>query len=491
MANDAQPDRAGNGQRRWIPALIGERYRVERELGSGAAAVTVLAIDQTLGRRVAVKLLKPESDPDQEFPRRFSREARAAASVNHQNVVSVYDVGQDGDLLYLVMQFVDGTDLKRVIDRDGALPWRRAVEIARDVLSGLGAIHATGIVHRDIKPQNVLIGDDGSVKVTDFGVAHAELDSGLTAAGMTVGTAAYMAPEQGQGKPVTPSADVYAVGVMLYEMVSGRVPFTAPTSVGVMLAHIQQQAPPPRAPSGIERLPEGLVAAIRQAMSKEPDSRFRGAAAMRSALERPESWREPGSVTDSSDQTGRTQIVPSMQRPQRPVRSGSRQSSQPSTAAPPSQRTATPAQSGGGFGTFIVAMLIVLALGLVATAGALWYLEQQEEDNDSSQVFPAEVIEQVIDTPTSTTAATQPATDIPTPDDGDEPAFIEPFDTAVPLPTDPPVATETVIAPPTEAATAPPTLAPAPTSTPIAPSTEPIEGGIIVPIESPTAPSDG
>src|SRR5690606_8912914 len=165
-----------------------------------------------------------------------------------------------------------------------------------------------GIVHRDIKPQNVLIGRDGEVKVTDFGVAHVELDAALTTAGTTVGTASYMAPEQAQGRTPTPAADVYAVGVMLYEMVSGRLPFSEPTSIATMLAHIQQDASPPVAPSGMEPIPAGVLEVIRQAMAKDPASRFQSATAMRRALEHP----TEGTGWSGAGTAGRTEVVPTL-----------------------------------------------------------------------------------------------------------------------------------------------------------------------------------
>lgn len=493
MTSDTRSGDNGGALRSWIPDIVGGRYRVERELGSGAAAVTVLATDQTLERRVAVKLLKPESDLDPEFSRRFSREARAAASVSHQHVVNVYDVGQDGDLLYLVMQFVEGTDLKRVIDREGALPWARAVKIARDVLSGLTAIHATGIVHRDIKPQNVLIGSDGSVKVTDFGVAHVDLDSGLTTAGMTVGTATYMAPEQAQGNPVTPAADVYAVGVMLYEMVSGGVPFAAPTSMAVMLAHIQEQAKAPEAPARMERVPDGLLAVIRQAMSKDPLARFKSADAMRSALASPEAWQNSGFTVGSPQRTGQTQVVPS--RPPAGAAAPSR-ARRPSYATPATRRVDTASGAGRGFGAFLLVMLLVLALGLVATAGTLWYLEQQDNGGPSSR-SGSNAPQENPESPGLPRIEDDPTQEV---DDIDEaPGIIGPIATEA-LPAEAPAPTDEVIAPPTLApsSTSPPiepmvspTSASSPLATIIEPSTEQDGGDIIERIEDPTVPSDG
>jgi serine/threonine-protein kinase len=471
--------RSRRERRSWIPAVLADRYETERELGAGAAAVTVAAHDRRLDRRVAIKILKPESERDAEFSRRFTREARAAAAINHPNVVSVYDVGQEGDLLYHVMHYVDGTDLKRLIERNGALPWRRAVEIARDVLAGLAPIHDAGIVHRDIKPQNVLIASDGSVKVTDFGVAHMELDAALTTAGTTVGTASYMAPEQAQGQSPTPAADVYAVGVMLYEMVTGRLPFNEATSVATMLAHIQQDAAPPVAPRGMEAIPEGLELVIRQAMAKRPDARFRTATAMRRALEDPDTFADdPGSSV-----AGPTEVVPSMRRPAPRPRA---QASSPPRAAASPYVPARDERRGGGFGMAFVMILLMLALVLVAVAGTLWFMEDRPDllagggsDDPTATVS--------VPTPTPAEATEAPAVIEPVDDDEDvaptptstptpEP---EPTEAPTPTPTpspEPPTPTEQVIVPVD------------PTDTPaVDQSTDGQEPQIIEPIQ-PTAP---
>lgn len=469
--------RARAGKRRpWIPEMLADRYEVEHELGAGAAAVTVAAQDQRLGRRVAVKILKPEEDRDQEFSRRFTREARAAAAISHPNVVSIFDVGQEGELLYLVMQYVDGTDLKALIERQGALPWARAVAIARDVLAGLVPIHEAGIVHRDIKPQNVLIGRDGEVKVTDFGVAHVELDAALTTAGTTVGTASYMAPEQAQGRTPSPAADVYAVGVMLYEMVTGRLPFNEPTSVAVMLAHIQQDAPPPVAPSGMEPIPEGVLDVIRQAMAKDPNSRFRSATAMRKALERP---RSMGEATATA---GRTEVVPAVQR-NRQATSSRSVAGLPSRSAP---RSRVEPVERRGFGARFAAVLVVLALALAVTAGALWVIE--ERPNLFAGTGGSD------EDPTATLAAPTVA---PTPT-SEGPAVIEPIGgddpTPTPTPMSEPSPTPTTEPPPTPTPTAEPS--PTPTvpvivpveETPPVPSPEVEDSQIIEPIEQGTIP---
>ncbi len=439
--------RSRRGRRAWIPSVIADRYETERELGAGAAAVTVAAHDRRLDRRVAIKILKPESERDPEFSRRFTREARAAAAINHPNVVSVYDVGQEGDLLYLVMQYVDGTDLKRLIERNGALPWRRAVEIARDVLAGLAPIHDAGIVHRDIKPQNVLIAGDGSVKVTDFGVAHMELDAALTTAGTTVGTASYMAPEQAQGQSPTPAADVYAVGVMLYEMVSGGLPFNEPTSIATMLAHIQQEAEPPVAPRGMEAIPEGLELVIRQAMAKRPDTRFRTATAMRRALEDPDTFADD----TGSAAMGPTEVVPAVRR------SAARPRAQASSPARPAPSYAPVGEEkrGGGFGATFVVILLVLALALVAVAGTLWVMEDRpdllagggSDDPTATVSVPTPTPVEATEAPAVIEPVDQETEPAPTPTPTTAP---EPTDAPTPTPTpspEPPTPTEQVIVP--------------------------------------------
>lgn len=458
-------------RRPWIPEVLADRYEIERELGAGAAAVTVAAHDRRLGRRVAIKILKPESDVDQEFSRRFTREARAAAAINHPNVVSVFDVGQEGELLYLVMQFVDGTDLKRLIERHGALPWRRAVAIARDVLAGLAPIHASGIVHRDIKPQNVLIGRDGEVKVTDFGVAHIERDAALTTAGTTVGTASYMAPEQAQGRTPTPAADVYAVGVMLYEMVTGKLPFNEATSIATMLAHIQQEAPAPVAPSGMEPIPDGVIDVIRQAMAKEAASRFRSAQAMRTALERHDSGATMNATTQAT--AGRTEVVPSIQQPREPAR-------RPPIPATPARTQPAPryeqdGQRTRGFGATFAGILVVLALALAVTAGALWVMEERPNLLDG--------IVGGTDDPTATAAAPTVAP-TPTPDT-EQPGIIEPVDddpTPTPTPTVEPSPTPEPT-PTTEPTPTPTTQPELPTPTPTVP--------VIVPADETPVVDDG
>jgi eukaryotic-like serine/threonine-protein kinase len=442
MTDDNDQQRRTGSRRPWIPDLIADRYEIERELGAGATAVTVAAHDRRLGRRVAIKILRPHDELDPAFSQRFTREARAAASITHPHVVSVYDVGHEGELLYLVMQFVDGTDLKRVIERDGALPWERAVKIATSVLAGLTPIHEVGIVHRDIKPQNVLIGSNGEVKVTDFGVAHMELDTSLTVVGTTVGTAAYMAPEQAQGRTPTPAADVYAVGVMLYEMVTGRLPFDEPTSVATMLAHIQRQPDPPIAPPGRQLLPAWLVSAIRRAMAKDPGDRFRTAAAMQGALEHLESLTETQRIARPTGNP--TQVVANLP----PTRSRSRLPSSPTSVGSRPGARAT-GSAGRGFGATFAMLLLLLAVAFAGVAGAMWVFNERPDLLGGGGTDGSE--------PTVTVAVTPTPAPDPTPTSAsDVPAVIEPIDEEPePTPTLPPVPTPT---PPPTPTPVPPTV---------------------------------
>ncbi|MBX6342429.1 MAG: serine/threonine protein kinase, partial [Thermomicrobiaceae bacterium] len=221
-----------------LPYLLAGRYRLTRRIGEGSFSETYLATDSALGRQVAVKVLREQYARDPRFVARFEREARAAAAVAHPNVVEVFDYGRDAQTLFIVMEWVDGSDLKHLIMERAPLPIPEAVRLIREILRGLGAIHRAGIIHRDVKPQNVLLARDGTAKITDFGIARGALDTGLTDTGMALGTAAYMAPEQASGQRLTPAADLYSAGVILYEMLTGRLPFPGDNPVQVMYQHV-------------------------------------------------------------------------------------------------------------------------------------------------------------------------------------------------------------------------------------------------------------
>jgi serine/threonine-protein kinase len=267
-----------------IPSgLIGDRYRLEQRIGEGASAITYRAYDVLLRRPVALKLLRSEYSADQTSSARFAREARAAAAVNHPNVVQVYDYGTHDGQSYLVMQYIAGRNLKQVMASERPLAPITAVRFARRLLRGLGAIHDAGIVHRDVKPQNVLVGDDGILRVTDFGIARGPKADTLTDIGATVGTAAYMAPEQIRGESVSAATDLYAVGVVLFELLTGRLPFTSEHPVASMVVPLQQPAPAPS--QFAEDIPPALDAVVLWAMAKNPADRFASAVDMERALD--------------------------------------------------------------------------------------------------------------------------------------------------------------------------------------------------------------
>jgi eukaryotic-like serine/threonine-protein kinase len=256
-------------------AVIGGRYELGRQLGAGGMARVYLAHDRLLDREVAVKVLAERYAADPAFVERFRREASAAAGLNHPNIVSVYDRGEAEGSYYIVMEYLDGPDLKQVIRRRGTLPPDEAVDATLQILAALHAAHRRDVIHRDIKPQNVMVAEDGRLKVTDFGIARAGADSGMTEAGSIIGTAQYLSPEQARGEEVTAASDCYAVGIVLYEMLTGRVPFDGERAVSVAMRQINELPVPPRAldPS----IPASLDAAVMRALAKRPAERYRTA----------------------------------------------------------------------------------------------------------------------------------------------------------------------------------------------------------------------
>jgi serine/threonine-protein kinase len=262
------------------------RYRLGPLLGEGATGTVSRATDTVLGRDVAVKLLKPAVAADPVLVARFYAEARAAAALVHPHVVGIYDVlaeAEDG-LHALVMEFVDGPSLARVLRESGPLGEARAVTYARQIASALAAAHARGLLHRDIKPANVLLAPGDTVKVADFGLAKALAGSGpdLTEAGRLVGSAAYFSPEQAQGLPLGPAADLYSLGVMLHELVTGRLPFEADSPVSLAVAHVT--TPPPDEAALRRAMSPGLAAVVHRLLQKDPRARFPSASALEAAL---------------------------------------------------------------------------------------------------------------------------------------------------------------------------------------------------------------
>lgn len=281
--------------------LIAGRYRFERRLGMGGMAEVVLATDLRLRRRVALKLLAPALASDPVFVERFRREAVGAASLNHPNIVAVYDHGDADGRPFIAMEYVEGETLKELVLREGALAEPRVVAYAEQLLTALEEAHAAGIVHRDVKPQNVLITPAGTVKVADFGIAtSAAALTQLTQHGSIVGTAAYISPEQALSQPATARSDVYSAGVCLFEMTTGALPYTGNSPVEVANQHAH--AAVPFAGALRPGISPRLQQVIEQAMAKEPERRYASAGAMRAALVDQPVARKP-EPTSSSAQT--------------------------------------------------------------------------------------------------------------------------------------------------------------------------------------------
>jgi serine/threonine protein kinase len=266
--------------------VMSDRYQLQDPIGHGGMATIYRGRDMRMDRVVAIKVLRDVYNTNPKFVTRFQREAKAASALQHPNIVRVYDYGQTDGNYYIVMELVEGTDLRRYLRSRGVLDTDRAIIIAHDVALGLGAAHRRGIVHRDVKPQNILVGRDGSIKLTDFGIAMIQnaINAGrLTTTGMTLGTVQYYPPEQAQGEIVSPAADVYALGIVMYEMLTGRPPFDGDSAVAVAMQHIQDAPIPPSQfnPS----IPAALEEIILRCLEKVPKMRFRDGSQLARAFE--------------------------------------------------------------------------------------------------------------------------------------------------------------------------------------------------------------
>lgn len=251
--------------------VLNGRYELISKIGEGGMARVYRSIDLRLGRPVAVKVLHSHYAGDATFVSRFEHEARAAASLADPRIVDVYDVGQDGDTHYIVMELVEGTDLKALLKSRGTLPINQAVLVAEQVAEGLQTAHGIGLIHRDVKPQNIMITPTGHVTITDFGIAKGHLSSTITETGVTFGTADYISPEQAQGQPATACSDIYALGVVLYELLTGRLPFSGESSVAVAMQHVRDEPPPPSRFN--PQIPPQLESLVLRAMAKNQEER--------------------------------------------------------------------------------------------------------------------------------------------------------------------------------------------------------------------------
>lgn len=297
--------------------IIAHRYRLLRTIGQGGMAVVYEAQDMNLSRRVAIKILRPDYSHDGAFVKRFQQEAMTVARLNNPNIVRVYDYGEYNGSPYIVMELVEGPSLEQVLEERGPLPINDAIQYMIEVCNAVEAAHHAGLVHRDLKPGNILLDSDGHVKVVDFGIARAAGGSQMTTTGTTIGTAAYFSPEQAQGLEVGPASDIYALGVVLYELLTGRLPFEHENPITLALMHVRDQPPSPRLYN--PRIPRSLESIILRCLSKDPAKRFPDVAALRDALltyaSSPTSAQQTVATAAPSIAQAPTLVVPSRPQP--------------------------------------------------------------------------------------------------------------------------------------------------------------------------------
>ncbi|MGZ8603769.1 MAG: Stk1 family PASTA domain-containing Ser/Thr kinase [Actinomycetota bacterium] len=351
--------------------ILGGRYRVERELGRGGMAKVYLGKDTVLGRTVAVKILAPQFADDPNFVTRFRREAQAAARISNQNLVSVFDTGSDDGVHFIVMEYVEGRTLAQFLTGGGRIMPDRAIDIAMDVCRALSAAHAQGLVHRDIKPGNIMLDDRGDVKVTDFGIARVVTTAETVAQTAAVlGTASYLSPEQAQGQPVDGRTDIYSLGCVLFEMVTGRPPFLGDSPVAVASKQVlEQPTPPSRLNPDVS---PDLDAVILRALAKNPENRYASADDLRADLERVRRGMPVEATPLLPAAAGATQVI-------------QREPSAPTAVLPPA--AAEPERSRWWI-PVLVTLLILAVLGGVLFVLAQNLLNDDEEPGSQLVAVP-------------------------------------------------------------------------------------------------------
>ncbi|MBV4418734.1 Stk1 family PASTA domain-containing Ser/Thr kinase, partial [Clostridium tyrobutyricum] len=283
-----------------IGTTLGNRYEVLEKIGEGGMAIVYKGKDKLLNRNVAVKILKEEFSSDTEFVKKFKREATAAASLSNNHIVNIYDVGSDNDTNYIIMEYVSGKTLKQVIKENGKLAPNKTVELSIQIVKALECAHKNNIIHRDIKPHNILVTDEGTAKVTDFGIAKASNSVTITNSNRIMGSAHYFSPEQAKGSFVDFRTDIYSLGIVMYEMVTGRVPYDADSPVSVALKHIQEPVVPPKELD--ENIPDNLNKLILKAVEKEPIRRYQTMTAMLLDLNKIQNNQNPNIVDDDFEE---------------------------------------------------------------------------------------------------------------------------------------------------------------------------------------------
>ena len=371
-------------------AFIDGRYIVERLLGSGGMAQVYLAHDEVLDRHVALKILRDQYAEDEEFVERFKREARSAASLSHPSIVSIYDQGRsengaaENGAYYIAMEYVPAGTLKERIQREGTLTPAAAVGVALQVTDALSEAHERGVIHRDIKPHNVLVTKKGDVKVTDFGIARAAASAsseGATTTGMVLGTVGYMSPEQARAEPVGPQSDLYSLGVVLYEMLTGALPYETKSPIGAHMKHANESVRSPREVN--PSVPGPLAVLTMKLLAKDPEERYASAAALSDDLERVRSGLSPVAANAQDTETITAPLPPlppdsSERRGERTKRTAVQP---PPIAAPPEAPGGSPRRRRGR----LLAGLLALLVMAIVLGGLIWALARNTDDQSDAE----------------------------------------------------------------------------------------------------------
>ncbi|EAX48599.1 serine/threonine protein kinase [Thermosinus carboxydivorans Nor1] len=350
-----------------INRTLDNRYTILERIGGGGMADVYRAHDKLLDRSVAVKVLRSQFTNDEEFVTRFRREAQAAARLSHPNIVNIYDVGHDEDIYYIVMEYISGETLKDKILREAPLPVEMAVRIALEIAEALEHAHQSGLIHCDIKPHNILMTRAGRVKVTDFGIARAVTSATMTQTGTIIGSVHYFSPEQAKGSVIGAKSDIYSLGVVLYEMLTGTVPFTGETPISIALKHLQEEPKPPREAN--PEIPPLLEAVVLKAMAKNADARFGDISEMIADLKLVQNYLRDDRTRRLSREDFPTQILPRIAAPEGNIQH------QPEDEAKPLP-TPSPAKSRGWIWALAALLIFAFAIGAFLAYGKFWSLNE-------------------------------------------------------------------------------------------------------------------